>query len=70
LIRSPPSLPTSRRLITCICVRCGIGIAITFLSNGAGKARAVRGRAYGHALARPCPAASSDAELEAADQPV
>ena len=44
-MRSLPSFPTSRRLITCICVRCGIGIAITFLSDTqAGKARATGGR--------------------------
>jgi hypothetical protein len=53
LIRSPPSFPTSRRLITCICVRCGIGIAITFLSNiQAGKARAFGSRVSAAALER------------------
>ena len=51
LIRSRPSLPTSRRLITCICVRCGIGIAITFLSKThAGKVRAMGGHRCDRAL--------------------
>jgi hypothetical protein len=40
-------------LITCICVRCGIGIAITFLSDTrAGKARASGGRVNAAALER------------------
>jgi len=40
-------------LITCICVRCGIGIAITFLSNiQAGKARAFGSRVSAAALER------------------
>src|SRR2546426_3252434 len=54
--RSEPSLPTSRRLISCICVRCGIGIASPS-SQTCGKARATST----WVRCASCPAASTDA---------
>src|SRR6266508_2418226 len=56
-ILSAPSLPTRRRLMTCIWVRCGIGIAASpsFRSCGSARSRSQATRS------RPCPAASSDA---------
>src|SRR6266576_7309226 len=56
--RSEPSLPTSRRLISCICVRCGIGIASPS-SQSCGKARATST----WVRCASCPAASTDAVL-------
>src|SRR5215210_9511103 len=53
---SEPSLPTSRRLISCICVRCGIGIA----SPSFQICRKVRETATLVRFAS-CPAASLDA---------
>src|SRR4051812_1918089 len=55
-IRSEPSLPTSRRLINCICVRCGIGIA-SRSPQSCGKVR----EAVTRVRFAPCPAASTDA---------
>ena len=57
------SLPTSRRLISCICVRCGTGIAITFPSIHAGR-RALRAAAVTAAVARPFPAAARTLDAE------
>src|SRR3989454_3422825 len=54
--RSEPSLPTSRRLISCICVRCGIGIASPS-SQTCGTARATST----WVRCASCPAASTDA---------
>src|SRR5512133_1351062 len=54
--RSEPSLPTSLRLISCICVRCGIGIASPS-SQTCGKARATST----WVRCASCPAASTDA---------
>src|SRR6266576_1008169 len=53
---SEPSLPTSRRLISCICVRCGMGIASPS-SQTCGKARATST----WVRCASCPAASTDA---------
>src|SRR5512133_2030567 len=56
--RSEPSLPTSRRLISCICGRCGIGIASPS-SPTCGKARATSP----WVRCASCPAASTDAVI-------